>query len=89
MDFHVRFRFNKVTGEVEAFDVEDLGSGLPIEEHNRHHDRVASEIGRVIDRDPQVAEISAGHMADRPLMHDDRRPDETETLPEKPEEKRE
>ena len=88
MDFHVRFRFNKVTGEVEAFDVEDLGSGLPIEEHNRHHDLVASEIGRVIDRDPQVFEVSPGHMPDRPLKHDDQ-PDEAETLPEKPEEERE
>jgi len=87
MDFHVRFRFNKLTGEVEAFDVEDLGSGLPIEEHNRHHDRVASEIGRVIDRDPQVAEISGGRLTDRPLMHDEHA-DEAEVLPEKPEEER-
>lgn len=64
MDFQVRFRFNKLTGEVEVFDVDDLGSGLPQAEHDTQHDRVASEIGRLVDHAPRVSELLPGRVGD-------------------------
>jgi hypothetical protein len=61
MDVNVRFRFNKVTGQVEVFDIEDRGTQrLPEAEHNRTHDRIAATIGGVIERNPRVVEISPG-----------------------------
>lgn len=61
MEVRVRFRFNKVTGEVEVFDVDqDRVSGITEADHNREHDRVAAEIGRVIERNPLVQEIFPG-----------------------------
>lgn len=59
MDVKVRFRFNKLTGEVELFEV-DQDSGLAMEEHNRTHDRLASELGALLDRHPRILETSAG-----------------------------
>jgi hypothetical protein len=58
MQIKVRFRFNKRTGEVEEFHV-DQESTLPSVEHDREHDRVAAEIGRVLERDPRVDEITS------------------------------
>ncbi len=58
MDVKVRFRFNKLSGEVELFEV-DQESGLPNEEHNRSHDRLASELGALLDRHPRILETSA------------------------------
>ncbi len=62
MDVKVRFRFNKITGEIDVFDVEDEGTmRLPEAEHNREHDRIAADLGRVIERNPQVVEMLPGH----------------------------
>lgn len=61
MEVRVRFRFNKVTGEVELFEVLDEGTmRLPEAEHNRQHDRIAAEVGNVIERDPRVTEVFPG-----------------------------
>lgn len=58
MDVKVRFRFNQVTGEVEVFEVTDEGIMLlPEAEHNREHDRLAAELGNIIERNPLVMEI--------------------------------
>ena len=58
MEVKVRFRFNKVTGEVEVFDVDqEKVPGVTEAEHNREHDRVAAEIGRVLERNPLVQEV--------------------------------
>ena len=57
MDVKVRFRFNKLTGEVELFEV-DQDSGLPNEEHNRSHDRLASELGALLDAHPRILETT-------------------------------
>ena len=58
MQVKVRFRFNKLTGEVEEFQV-DQDSTLSAVEHDREHDRIAAEIGRVIERDPRVDEVTS------------------------------
>ena len=60
MDVRIRFRFNKATGQVEAFEIDDENSTLPSAEHNREHDRIAAEIGRVIERNPHVIEVAPG-----------------------------
>ncbi|AOY78731.1 hypothetical protein BJP36_01325 [Moorena producens JHB] len=58
MDVKVIFRFNKVTGEVEIFQVDDQGRmSLPEAEHNREHDRIAAELGNIIERNPQIMEV--------------------------------
>jgi hypothetical protein len=61
MEVKVRFRFNKITGEVEVFDVDqDREPGITEAEHNRQHERVAAEIGWVIERNPLVQEVFPG-----------------------------
>jgi hypothetical protein len=77
MDVKVRFRFNKLTGEVELFEV-DQESGLPNEEHNRGHDKLASELGALLDRHPRILETStaappagASTVPDEPASEDD------------------
>ena len=58
MDVKVRFRFNQITGEVELFEVTDEGvMRLSEAEHNREHDRIAAEIGNLIERNPQITEV--------------------------------
>ena len=61
MKVRVKLRFNKLTGEVEEFLVDDQDSQrLPEAEHNREHDRVAAAIGGVIERYPRVTEVAPG-----------------------------
>jgi hypothetical protein len=60
MKLQVRFRFNKRSGEVEEFLVDDQGSNLSEAEHNRRHDQVAGELGRLIERHALVRELAAG-----------------------------
>ncbi len=79
MDLKVRFRFNKATGEVEFFDVEDEGGQrLPDAEHNRTHDRAAAELGNVIERNPRVIELTPGRPA--PALQPEPEPDSGESI---------
>ena len=58
MDVKVTFRFNQITGEVEIFQVTDEGiMRLSEAEHNREHDRIAAELGNLIERNPQIMEV--------------------------------
>ena len=58
MKVRVKLRFNKVTGEVEEFLVDDQDMPVLSEaEHNRKHDHIAAEIGNVIERHPRVTEV--------------------------------
>jgi hypothetical protein len=56
----VKFRLNKATGQVEVFEIDDLQSTLPEAEHNREHDRIAAEIGNLVERNPRVVEVLPG-----------------------------
>jgi hypothetical protein len=76
MKVQVRFRFNKETGEVEDFLIDDQASQLPEAEHNREHDRIATDIGRVVERHPRIQEIHPGSSIATPL---------TNQVPEQPE----
>jgi hypothetical protein len=71
MDVKVRLRINKVTGEVEQFLVEDDGPmRLPEAEHNSRHDRIAADLGNVIERNAQVIEVFPGALPVVPLPSD-------------------
>ncbi|GGV07304.1 hypothetical protein GCM10010260_51260 [Streptomyces filipinensis] len=56
MRVRVEFRYNSETGEVELFQVDDIGRTTRIEDHDAAHDEIAYAIGRVLDRRPGVAE---------------------------------
>lgn len=61
MRVRVKLRFNKLTGEVEEFLVDDYGLPLlPEAEHNSEHDRIAAAVGRVLERHPRVTEAPPG-----------------------------
>ena len=67
MKVRVKLRFNKLTGEVEEFRVDDQDLPYPSEaEHNREHDRVAAEIGSVLEPHPRVTEVLPGAPAPVP-----------------------
>ncbi len=55
METRVRFTYNKRTGQVEEFSVEQEKT-LPQQEHDKGHDRIAAEIGRVVERNPRIVE---------------------------------
>ncbi|MFF7449498.1 MULTISPECIES: hypothetical protein [unclassified Streptomyces] len=57
MRVRVRFRFNTDTGEVELFQVDDIGDGSG-PEHEAEHDRVSAELGRLLARRPDIEEVS-------------------------------
>lgn len=75
MDIKVRFRFNKMTGDVEQFDV-DQDEALPSREHHAEHDRLAADIGALLAQFPQISDIASGAPAafsavQEPLMAED------------------
>lgn len=58
MEFRVKFRFNALTGEVEMYEViDEKTEQLSPELHDEHHDRVASEMAHLIDRNPVITEV--------------------------------
>ncbi|PWI19961.1 hypothetical protein DI272_41705 [Streptomyces sp. Act143] len=71
MRVRVRFRFNADTGEVELFQVDDIGAGSG-PDHDAEHDRVSAELGQVVARRPDVEEISP--FEERPLQRHDPTP---------------
>ncbi len=78
MQVKVRFRFNKVTGEVEEFLVEQ-DSTLASTEHDRQHDHLAADIGRILALDPRVAEVQGGmSLARKPIERQEDQSEETE-----------
>lgn len=60
MKLHVRFRFNRATGEVETLQIDDAGPPLTTAEHDRRHEAKSAEIGRIVERYPRVLEIQPG-----------------------------
>lgn len=56
MRVRVRFRLNSETGEVEEFQVDDLGQELGAG-HDAEHDRIAHEVGSVLEPRPLIEEV--------------------------------
>ena len=67
MRVRVRFRFNAASGEVELFQIDDVGAegadGVRSRgpAHDREHDEISAEIGAVAARRPGIEEV-------RPVM---------------------
>lgn len=78
MKVQVRFRFNKVTGEVEEFLIDDHESNLSPAEHNRQHDRIANQVGCVIAQHPRIQEISSATVVTQTITEQQTEPSETE-----------
>jgi len=60
MRVKVRFRFNAVTGEVEAFEVDDLRDGPRLADHDARHDRAAADVARIIEANALIEEVAPG-----------------------------
>jgi FtsH ternary system domain X3 len=60
MRVKVRFRFNSVTGEVEAFEVDDLRDGPRLADHDARHDRAAAEVARIVEVNALIEEVAPG-----------------------------
>jgi hypothetical protein len=57
MRVRVEFRYNAETGEVELFQIDDIGRTTRLQDHDAAHDDIAYAIGRVLDRRPGVQEV--------------------------------
>jgi len=69
MRVRVNFRVNTETGEVKEFLIEDISTEAE-PEHDAVHDRIAVEVGKVVERRPapqQVTDAVAGDAS--PLVY--------------------
>ncbi len=57
MRVKVTFRVNTETGEVEFFQVDDMGETRQITEHDALHEDIALAIAQVIDPRADVSEV--------------------------------
>ena len=87
MKVKVRFRFNAVTGEVEAFEVDDMHDGPRLADHDARHDRATAEVARVVEVNALIEEVAPGTGSVRTATT--RTPAETETPAATPERNRE
>ena len=60
MPTRVRFRFNKLTGEIEEFLVDDQDRRLPEAEH----DRIAAEVARMVAVSPGITPVDDASIED-------------------------
>ncbi|MER6025703.1 hypothetical protein [Streptomyces sp. NPDC001851] len=67
MRVRVDFRFNAETGEVELFQVDDIGRATRTEDHDATHEDIAHAIGRVLDRSPVPEEVRDQEREPQPL----------------------
>lgn len=56
MRVRVNFRMNTETGEVEEFLIEDISIDAE-PEHDATHDRIALEVGKVVERRPAPQQV--------------------------------
>ncbi|MHB9858292.1 hypothetical protein [Streptomyces sp. YIM S03343] len=57
MRVRVEFRYNAETGEVELFQVDDIGRTTRVQDHDAAHEQIAFDLGQVLDRRPGVEEV--------------------------------
>ncbi|GAA1392538.1 hypothetical protein GCM10009639_24340 [Kitasatospora putterlickiae] len=66
MRVRVRFRFRADTGEVEVYEVDTVGQGVPAPDHDARHDRVVGLLARVVEENAEIEEdLSAAPRRDR------------------------
>jgi hypothetical protein len=56
----VRFRYNAATGEVEAFDVDDMHEGPRLADHDARHDAAAADVARIVEANALIEEVAPG-----------------------------
>lgn len=59
MRVRVKFRYRADTGEVEAFEVDDLQSGPPLADHDARHERAAADVARIVENNALIVEVAA------------------------------
>jgi FtsH ternary system domain X3 len=57
MQVQITFRINAETGEIEYFQVDDMGRTRQIRDHDAVHEDIALAIARVIDPRADVSEV--------------------------------
>lgn len=67
MPYRITVRLNTLTGEFETFQVDALETDQPTARHNRDHEEAAAAMGRLVERRPQVDELSGADGADQPI----------------------
>ena len=60
MRVKVRFRFNALTGEVEAFEVDDVRDGPRLADHDARHERAAAELASLVEENALIDEVAPG-----------------------------
>jgi hypothetical protein len=66
MRVRVSFRYRADTGEVEVFQVDHIESGSRTADHDAHHERIAAELGRVVEHNAVVEQVAGGPVVPRP-----------------------
>jgi hypothetical protein len=67
MQVRVRFRYRADTGEVEVFSVDETEGGPRAADHDTRHDRIAADVGRVVDPNPLITRESPGPVRGQPV----------------------
>ncbi|MGP4045107.1 hypothetical protein [Streptomyces sp. 2A115] len=57
MRVRVRFRYRADTGEVELYEVEEIGSGPRAADHDARHDRAAAALARLVEDNALIEEV--------------------------------
>ncbi|WP_274564232.1 hypothetical protein [Streptomyces spiramyceticus] len=57
MRVRVRFRYRADTGEVELYEVEDIGPGPRAADHDARHDRAAAALARIVEDNALIEEV--------------------------------
>lgn len=57
MRVRVRFRYRADTGQVELYEVEEVGSGPRAADHDARHDGVAAALARLVEDNALIEEV--------------------------------
>ncbi|MFI0980881.1 hypothetical protein ACH4SP_28220 [Streptomyces sp. NPDC021093] len=57
MRVRVKFRYRADTGEVEMYEVEDIGTGPRVADHDARHDRVTAALARLVEDHALIEEV--------------------------------
>lgn len=68
MRVRVKFRYRPETGEVELYEVEDIGRGPRAADHDARHDHAAVDLARLVEDNAEIEEI---HGAGPPRLRED------------------
>jgi hypothetical protein len=66
MRVRVTFQINTQTGEVEVFQVDDVGAGGRSPSHDDDHEEIAQRLGDLIDPLADVVEVVSPPLPPRP-----------------------